>query len=115
MQSQPSTGTNDGRVLKLLIATLPPTFIIDKFHIESTIAIASCYLAGVVLQALIPPSNKGWLSSAAAILLVIVMYSASTPKLVGKWYFFILLAVAAVLAVKVFEYLLNRYLAAGKL
>jgi hypothetical protein len=61
-------------VLKVVVFSIPAIVVTEVAHSKNHVAIASSWVAGVLLQALIPPSKKGLLPSLGLTLVVGAAY-----------------------------------------
>jgi len=62
-------------VLKAFLACMPVSIVVYRFHIQNHFIIGLSLVAGVLLQALIPPRKKGMLLLLTAAIVYALFYS----------------------------------------
>lgn len=85
---------------QVLVGCLPASVAIYGFHVENRLVIGLSWVAGVVLQTVIPPWNLELLRLLAVTVLFTLIYGLSNPPWTSHRLYPVGLAVAVILVVQ---------------
>ena len=86
MKAQASSDEYAAAAVKVFIGGLPSSIVIYRFHTEDHLIVGLSFVAGVLLQALIPPRKLALSRMLAAATLFTIAYSTWNPRRWASFY-----------------------------
>src|SRR6266478_2504933 len=100
MEKQSSSDEHVAATLKVFVGCIPSSIVIYRFHVEDHLIVGLSAVAGVLLQALVPPHKLGLLRMLTATALFTIVYSTWNPPWAASSAYPLGLAVVVVVLVE---------------
>jgi len=100
MEQEQGANEQVAATLKVFVAFMPPSLMIYRFHVENRLLVGLSFIAGALLQALIPPWKMGLARGLTGVTLFTLVYSAWNPAWSSGVAYPLLLAAAVLLLVE---------------